>query len=71
MDVKVLRYASMDRLLARQDAIEKHLSARHRTSATLVLYNITMAAFPGGSPGEKIPINFLTQSNFPATLGPP
>src|SRR6266850_2782709 len=40
-------YAAMDWALARKDAIEKALAARHLTNGTLVLYDVSSAAFEG------------------------
>ena len=42
-------YAAMDWALARQDAIENALAARHLVNVTLVLYDLTSAAFEGRS----------------------
>jgi hypothetical protein len=40
-------YAAMDWVLARQDAIEARLAARHLVNGTLVLYDVSSAAFEG------------------------
>ena len=40
-------YTAMDWLLARKDAIENALAARHLTNGTLVLYDVSSAAFEG------------------------
>src|ERR1700751_1843775 len=40
-------YAAMDWVLARKDAIEKALAARHLAGGTLVLYDVSSAAFEG------------------------
>jgi hypothetical protein len=40
-------YAAMDWVLARQDAIEDALAARHLANGTLVLYDVSSAAFEG------------------------
>ena len=40
-------YAAMDWLLPRQDAIEDALAARHLRDGTLVLYDVSSAAFEG------------------------
>lgn len=40
-------YAAMDWLLARKDAIEDRLAARHLAGGTLVLYDVSSAAFEG------------------------
>lgn len=40
-------YAAMDWVLARQDAIENTLAARHLVNGTLVLYDVSSAAFEG------------------------
>src|SRR5713101_2355605 len=41
------RYAAMDWLAARQDRIEDALAARHLAGGTLVLYDVSSAAFEG------------------------
>jgi hypothetical protein len=40
-------YAAMDWALARKDTIEKALAARHLANGTLVLYDVSSAAFEG------------------------
>jgi hypothetical protein len=40
-------YAAMDWVLARKDAIEDALATRHLTDGTLVLYDVSSAAFEG------------------------
>jgi hypothetical protein len=40
-------YAAMDWVLARKDAIETRLAARHLVNGTLVLYDVSSAAFEG------------------------
>ncbi|MGH3576200.1 MAG: IS1634 family transposase [Mycobacterium sp.] len=40
-------YAAMDWVLARTDTIEKALAARHLANGTLVLYDVSSAAFEG------------------------
>jgi len=40
-------YAAMDWVLARKDGIEHALAARHLSNATLVLYDVSSAAFEG------------------------
>ena len=40
-------YAAMDWALARQEAIENALAARHLVNGTLVLYDVSSAAFEG------------------------
>ena len=40
-------YAAMDWLLPRQEAIEEALAARHLSGGTLVLYDVSSAAFEG------------------------
>src|ERR1700687_6220511 len=40
-------YAAMDWVLKRKDAIENRLAARHLTEGTLVLYDVSSAAFEG------------------------
>ncbi len=47
VDVDEHCYAPMDRLLARQGAIEKTLAARHLKEGRLVLYDITSSYFEG------------------------
>ena len=42
-------YAAMDWVLKRQEAIESRLAARHLTEGTLVLYDVSSAAFEGRS----------------------
>jgi len=42
-------YAAMDWLLARQDAIEKKLAARHLTAGGLVLYDLSSSYFEGST----------------------
>ena len=42
-------YAAMDWVLARKDAIENALAARHLVNGTLVLYDVSSAAFEGRS----------------------
>src|SRR3974390_1768045 len=40
-------YAAMDWVLARKETIESSLAARHLTNGTLVLYDVSSAAFEG------------------------
>src|SRR4029077_5469612 len=40
-------YAAMDWALARQERVENALSARHLANGTLVLYDVSSAAFEG------------------------
>jgi hypothetical protein len=47
VDVNEHCYAAMDRLLARQGAIEKTLAAKHLKEGRLVLYDITSSYFEG------------------------
>ena len=47
VDVDVHCYAAMDRLLARQKAIERTLAQRHLKEGRLVLYDITSSYFEG------------------------
>jgi hypothetical protein len=47
VDVDMHCYAAMDRLLERQDAIERALAQRHLKSGRLVLYDITSSYFEG------------------------
>jgi len=54
VDVNEHCYASMDRLLERQHAIEKHLAAKHLTNGTLVLYDITSSYFEGEYEASEI-----------------
>src|SRR6202171_2742467 len=42
-------YAAMDWVLARKDTIEEALAARHLANGTLVLYDVSSAAFEGRS----------------------
>ena len=42
-------YAAMDWVLKRQETIENRLAARHLTEGTLVLYDVSWAAFEGRS----------------------
>ena len=42
-------YAAMDWVLARKDGIENALAARHLANGTLVLYDVSSAAFEGRS----------------------
>ena len=42
-------YAAMDWLLARQDAIEKKLAARHLRAGSLVLYDLSSSYFEGST----------------------
>jgi hypothetical protein len=54
VDVDKHCYAPMDRLLARQGAIEKTLAARHLTEGRLVLYDITSSYFEGDYDDSEI-----------------
>ncbi|MCF7734650.1 MAG: IS1634 family transposase [Akkermansiaceae bacterium] len=54
IDVNEHCYAPMDRLLERQHAIEKHLTAKHLTNGTLILYDITSSYFEGEYAGSEI-----------------
>ena len=47
VDVNVHCYAAMDKLLARQDAIEKTLAKKHLHDGILVLYDITSSYMEG------------------------
>jgi len=47
IDVETHCYDSMDKLLARQEAIQKSLADRHLTDGTLVLYDITSSYMEG------------------------
>jgi transposase len=47
VDVDIHCYAAMDRLLARQKAIERTLAQRHLKEGHLVLYDITSSYFEG------------------------
>jgi transposase len=47
VDVSVNCYDAMDRLLERQDAIQKKLAAKHLSNGTLVLYDITSCYMEG------------------------
>ncbi len=46
-DVEEHCYATLDRLLERQPAIQKQLAAKHLENGTLVLYDITSSYFEG------------------------
>jgi transposase len=54
IDVNEHCYAPMDRLLERQHAIEKHLTGKHLTNRTLILYDITSSYFEGEYADSKI-----------------
>ena len=54
VDVDEHCYASMDRLLERQDAIQKNLAAKHLKNGTLVLYDITSSYFEGEYAGSEL-----------------
>jgi hypothetical protein len=54
VDVDVHCYAPMDRLLARQRAIEKTLAAKHMKEGCLVLYDITSSYFEGAYTDSEI-----------------
>lgn len=54
VDVNLHCYAAMDRLLARQKAIERTLAQRHLKSGRLVLYDITSSYFEGGYADSEI-----------------
>ena len=47
VDVREHCYAAMDRLLERQEAIQKHLAQKHLMNGALVLYDITSSYFEG------------------------
>ena len=47
IDVDTHCYASMDRLLERQEAIQRNLAKKHFTGNALVLYDITSSYFEG------------------------
>ena len=47
IDVDTHCYASMDRLLERQETIQKKLAKKHFSGNTLVLYDITSSYFEG------------------------
>src|SRR6185503_16946799 len=46
-------YAAMDWVLARKDTIENTLAARHLANGTLVLYDVSSAAFEGNTADPK------------------
>jgi hypothetical protein len=46
-------YAAMDWVLARKDAIENSVAARHLSNGTLVLYDVSSAAFEGRTCGLR------------------
>ena len=50
-------YAAMDWALARKDAIENALAARHLANGTLVLYDVSSAAFEGRVRSAKVESN--------------
>jgi hypothetical protein len=54
VDVDAHCYAPMDRLLARQGAIEKTLAAKHLKAGCLVLYDITSSYFEGEYPESEL-----------------
>jgi len=54
VDVDVHCYAAMDRLLARQKAVEKKLAAKHLKEGRLVLYDITSSYFEGAYTDSEI-----------------
>lgn len=54
VDVQAHCYAPMDRLLARQVAIQKALARKHLTEGRLVLYDITSSYFEGAYEESEI-----------------
>jgi hypothetical protein len=54
IDVDDHCYETMDRLLGRQDAIQRKLAARHMSNGSLVLYDITSSYMEGAYEGSKI-----------------
>jgi transposase len=78
IDVNTHCYASMDALLERQSAIQKHLAHQHLSNGCLVLYDITSTYFEGeynssdlvqfgynrdGKPGhEQVVIGLITSA---------
>jgi transposase len=54
VDVEQHCYEPMDRLLARQGAIQRTLAARHLQDGHLVLYDITSSYFEGAYPQSEI-----------------
>jgi len=53
-DVEEHCYATLDRLLERQPAIQKQLAAKHLINGTLVLYDITSTYFEGEYADSRI-----------------
>ena len=74
-------YAAMDWLAARQDRIQKALAARHLAGGTLVLYDVSSAAFEGrtcppgaiGHPKDGVPgsLQVVYRATTPAPDGVP
>jgi transposase len=54
VDVDVDCYEAMDRLLGRQDAIQKTLAQRHMQDGSLVLYDITSSYLEGEYEGSNL-----------------
>jgi hypothetical protein len=54
VDVNTHCYAAMDRLLARQQGIQRTLARRHLHGSTLVLYDITSSYFEGAYEESEI-----------------
>ena len=54
VDVNTHCYASMDRLLSRQQGIQRTLARRHLRGSTLVLYDITSSYFEGAYDESEI-----------------
>jgi len=54
VDVREHCYSAMDRLLERQDAIQKRLASQHLKDGTLVLYDITSSYFEGAYADSQI-----------------
>lgn len=54
VDVREHCYAAMDRLLERQEAIQKRLASQHLQDGSLVLYDITSSYFEGEYANSQI-----------------
>ena len=54
IDVNAHCYDAMDKLLGRQEAIQKTLAKKHLQNGTLVLYDITSCYMEGGYPDSEL-----------------
>ncbi len=54
IDVNIHCYDSMDKLLARQSAIQRHLADKHLRNGTIVLYDITSCYMEGEYAGSEL-----------------